>query len=88
MARRSGGLRFQPAGGERKAQVPLGKKQVLVIERLAHDGRGIGFCDGRTWFVDGALAGERVEARVLGAHAKVVEARCERVLEASERRRP
>ncbi len=81
MARRSGGLRFQPAGGERKAQVPLGKKQVLVIERLAHDGRGIGFCDGRTWFVDGALAGERVEARVLGAHAKVVEARCERVLE-------
>ncbi len=88
MARRSGGLRFQPAGGERKAQLPPGKKQVLDIERLAHDGRGIGFCDGRTWFVEGALAGERVEARVLGARSQVVEARCERVLTASAQRRP
>ncbi len=32
-------LRFQPAGGERNS-LPVGKKQVLNIERLAHDGRG------------------------------------------------
>ena len=45
MAKRSGALRFQP-GGERKPQVPVGKKQRLSIERLAHDGRGIAFVEG------------------------------------------
>ncbi|MGE7993349.1 23S rRNA (uracil(1939)-C(5))-methyltransferase RlmD [Pseudomonas sp. NPDC089554] len=83
----SGGLRFQPAGGERAPQVPVGKKQKLDIERLAGDGRGIAFLEGRTWFVSGALAGEAVEARVLNARGKVVEARLERVLQASPERR-
>ena len=77
------GLRFQPAGGNRAPQVPVGKKQRLQIERLAGDGRGIAFVEGRTWFVSGALAGESVEARVLGARGKVVDARLERVLQAS-----
>ncbi|ANY85844.1 MULTISPECIES: 23S rRNA (uracil(1939)-C(5))-methyltransferase RlmD [Pseudomonas] len=81
------GLRFQPAGGNRAPQVPVGKKQRLEIERLAGDGRGIAFHEGRTWFVSGALAGEAVEARVLGARAKVVDARLERVLQASPERR-
>ena len=58
MARRSSNLRFQPSGGSRAAQVPVGKKQKLAIERLAGDGRGIAFEGGRTWFVSGALAGE------------------------------
>ncbi|WDM60461.1 23S rRNA (uracil(1939)-C(5))-methyltransferase RlmD [Pseudomonas sp. NEEL19] len=81
------GLRFQPAGGSRSPQVPVGKKQRLDIERLAGDGRGIAFHEGRTWFVSGALAGEAVEARVLNARGKVVEARLERVLQASPERR-
>ena len=87
MAKQERGLRFQPAGGTRAAQVPTGKKQRLNIERLANDGRGIAFIEGRTWFVSGALAGEEVEARVLGAHGKIVEARTERVFKASEIRR-
>ncbi|QKE62547.1 23S rRNA (uracil(1939)-C(5))-methyltransferase RlmD [Aquipseudomonas campi] len=87
MAKRSGGLRFQPSGGERKAQVPVGKKQKLSIERLANDGRGIAFVDGRSWFVAGALPGEEVEARVLAARSQVVEARAERILQAVELRR-
>ena len=87
MAQLERGLRFQPAGGTKAAQVPAGKKQRLNIERLANDGRGIAFIEGRTWFVSGALAGEEVEARVLGAHGKVVEARTERVFKASEIRR-
>lgn len=66
-------LRFQPAGGERNS-LPVGKKQVLDIERLAHDGRGIAFFGGRTWFVSGALPGEQVQAQVLAARSKVVEA--------------
>ncbi|MFK3680262.1 23S rRNA (uracil(1939)-C(5))-methyltransferase RlmD [Pseudomonas sp. NPDC088890] len=82
-----GGLRFQPAGGNRAPQVPVGKKQRLDIERLSADGRGIAFHDGRTWFVSGALAGEAVEARVLNARGKIVEARLERVLQASAERR-
>ncbi|RRV16007.1 23S rRNA (uracil(1939)-C(5))-methyltransferase RlmD [Pseudomonas saudiphocaensis] len=87
MARNGGGLRFQPSGGEKKAQIPVGKKQRLRIERLANDGRGIAFIEGRTWFVEGALPGEEIEARVLVARSKVVEARSERVLIASEQRR-
>ncbi|VVN07783.1 23S rRNA (uracil(1939)-C(5))-methyltransferase RlmD [Pseudomonas fluorescens] len=83
-----GGLRFQPAGGDRAAQVPVGKRQRLDIERLAGDGRGISFHEGRTWFVSGALAGEAVEARVLGARGKIVDARLERVLQTSPERRP
>ncbi len=87
MAKKDGGLRFQPSGGSRAPQVPVGKKQKLAIERLANDGRGIAFSEGRTWFVSGALAGEQIEARVLGAHGKVVEARVERIFTANAERR-
>lgn len=88
MAKHERGLRFQPAGGSRAPQIPMGKKQRLTIQRLANDGRGIAFVEGRTWFVSGALAGEDVEARVLGSHGKVVEARAERIFNASDLRRP
>lgn len=87
MAKRSSGLRLQPSGGSRAAQLPVGKKQQLAIERQAGDGRGIAFDGGRTWFVSGALAGERVEARVLAARSQTVEARAERILVASAARR-
>ncbi|WP_421684321.1 23S rRNA (uracil(1939)-C(5))-methyltransferase RlmD [Stutzerimonas urumqiensis] len=88
MARRSPSLRFQPAGGGRKPGVPTGKKQTLTIERLAHDGRGIAFHDGRTWFVEGVLPGEQADVRVLGARSQVVDARLERLIEASPARQP
>jgi len=88
MAKHERGLRFQPTGGTKTTQVPTGKKQRLTIERLANDGRGIAFVEGRTWFVAGSLAGEEVEARVLGAHGKIVEARTERVFTPSPMRRP
>ncbi|WP_374441944.1 23S rRNA (uracil(1939)-C(5))-methyltransferase RlmD [Pseudomonas panipatensis] len=87
MAKQRTGLRFQPSGGARASGVPVGKKQRLQIERLAHDGRGIAHLDGRTWFVSGALPGESVEARVLAARSQVVDARAERILDAAELRR-
>ncbi|WP_122588593.1 23S rRNA (uracil(1939)-C(5))-methyltransferase RlmD [Pseudomonas viridiflava] len=87
MAKHERGLRFQPTGGVKSVQVPVGKKQRLTIERLSDDGRGIAFLEGRTWFVAGSLAGEEIEARVLNARGKVVEARTERVFTASEMRR-
>ncbi|MCO3059838.1 23S rRNA (uracil(1939)-C(5))-methyltransferase RlmD, partial [Pseudomonas aeruginosa] len=87
MARNKGGLRFQPSGGARGPAIPVGKKQRLRIERLAHDGRGIAHEAGMTWFVSGGLPGEELEARVLGARSKVVEARSERLFGSSELRR-
>ncbi|MBF7729827.1 23S rRNA (uracil(1939)-C(5))-methyltransferase RlmD [Pseudomonas sp. N040] len=87
MAKKSTGLRFQDAGGSKATGLPVGKKQLLSIDKLANDGRGIGHAEGRTWFVAGALAGEQVEARVLAARSKVVDARVERVLQASPLRR-
>ncbi|WP_346399395.1 23S rRNA (uracil(1939)-C(5))-methyltransferase RlmD [Pseudomonas syringae] len=87
MAKHERGLRFQPAGGVKTVQIPTGKKQRLTIERLSDDGRGIAFLEGKTWFVAGSLAGEEVEARVLNARGKVVEARTERVFTASAMRR-
>jgi 23S rRNA (uracil1939-C5)-methyltransferase len=86
MAKRSGGLRFQPSGGARKPTIPVGKKQQLRIERMADDGRGISFLDGRTWFVSGALVGEEVSARALSSRGQTVEARTEQVLFASDLR--
>ncbi|MGY4535495.1 23S rRNA (uracil1939-C5)-methyltransferase [Pseudomonas sp. TE3786] len=88
MAKKPVGLRFQPSGGTRAVQIPVGKKQRLSIERLANDGRGISFFEGRTWFVAGALPGEEVEARVLGARSQIVDARAERILLAAPSRRP
>jgi 23S rRNA (uracil1939-C5)-methyltransferase len=87
MAKKELNLRFQPSGGVRAASLPTGKKQRLSIERLANDGRGIAFVEGRTWFVSGALADEQVEARVLSARSQVVEARVERIFSASPLRR-
>lgn len=87
MARNKGGLRFQPSGGARGPAIPVGKKQRLTIERLAHDGRGIAHEAGMTWFVSGGLPGEELEARVLGARSKVVDARSERLFSSSDLRR-
>ncbi|MEN0105860.1 MAG: 23S rRNA (uracil(1939)-C(5))-methyltransferase RlmD, partial [Pseudomonas sp.] len=59
MAKKPAGLRFQPSGGTRAVQIPVGKKQRLNIERLANDGRGSSFFEIRTWFVAGALPGAK-----------------------------
>ncbi|MFT0212348.1 23S rRNA (uracil(1939)-C(5))-methyltransferase RlmD [Pseudomonas sp. F1_0610] len=84
MSRHKGrNLRFQPAGGEKPVAIPVGKKQTLKIERLSHDGRGIAFCESKTWFVTGALVDEQVVARVLNARSKVVEANAEKIEQAS-----
>lgn len=52
-----------------------------VIERLSHDGRGIAHQNGKTQFVDGALPGETVMAKVVGSRSKFDELRTLEVLE-------
>lgn len=46
----------------------------LTIERLAHDLRGIAYAEGVTWFVEGALPGEVVQARELMKRQQMVDA--------------
>ena len=53
------------------------------IETLSHDGRGIARQDGKTQFVDGALPGETVMAKVVSSRSKFDELRTEEVLEAA-----
>ncbi|MFO7528530.1 MAG: 23S rRNA (uracil(1939)-C(5))-methyltransferase RlmD [Marinobacter sp.] len=57
-----------------------------VIESLSHDGRGIARNDGKTQFVDGALPGETVMAKVVSTRSKFDELRTLEVLEASSER--
>jgi 23S rRNA (uracil1939-C5)-methyltransferase len=47
-----------------KKRKPLPAEPITVeIESLTHEGRGLAHCDGKVLFVDGALPGERVQAR-------------------------
>ncbi|MFN3580157.1 MAG: 23S rRNA (uracil(1939)-C(5))-methyltransferase RlmD [Pseudomonas sp.] len=64
----------------------VGQRIELSLERLSHDGRGIGRWQGRTTFVDGGLPGERVQARVTRARSKLVETRLENLLQTSDQR--
>lgn len=68
------------------APAAIGQRIELELERLAHDGRGIGRWQGRIVFVDGGLPGERVQARVLKARSKLIETRMDKLLVASPER--
>lgn len=72
----------------RSADAPaaVGQRIELALERLTHDGRGIGRWQGRTVFVEGGLPGEQVTARVVRARSKLIEARLESLAVASPER--
>lgn len=50
-------------GGRRSGRLPQAPIE-LDIDRISHEGRGIGHNDGRTVFVQGALPGERVSVDI------------------------
>ncbi|WP_396622694.1 23S rRNA (uracil(1939)-C(5))-methyltransferase RlmD [Marinobacter sp. W-8] len=59
------------------------------IETLSHDGRGIARADGKTQFVDGALPGETVMAKMVSTRSRFDELRTTEVLEtAPDRQQP
>jgi 23S rRNA (uracil1939-C5)-methyltransferase len=60
---------------------------ILDIDALDAEGRGVARSAGKVVFVEGAIAGERVEARLLEARPKFDRARVVRVLRASASRR-
>lgn len=68
------------ARGARPAVLPAPAE--LTIERLAHDGRGIGYTDGRITFVEQALPGEVHRVRYVAAKSKYLEAQSEACLAA------
>ncbi|WP_372614558.1 TRAM domain-containing protein [Halomonas sp.] len=58
-----------------------------VIERLAHDGRGVAHHpDGKALFVEGGLPGERLEVAIHRAHKRYDEAHIRELFEASPER--
>jgi 23S rRNA (uracil1939-C5)-methyltransferase len=70
----------------RRQKLPQDPVQ-LSIESLGHDGRGIARIDGKVIFVDGALAGETVNALYTKKHSKFDEAKIVNVVsDASEDR--
>lgn len=85
MKRVRGRARAAPAAD---APAAVGQRIELQLERLTHDGRGIGRWRGRTVFVEGGLPGEQVQARVLRARSKLIETRLESLQQASELRQP
>ncbi|MGM8935147.1 23S rRNA (uracil(1939)-C(5))-methyltransferase RlmD [Pseudomonas neustonica] len=76
----------QPRRQSSDSPAAIGQRIELNLERLAHDGRGIGRWQGRTVFVEGGLPGERVQARVVRARSKLIEARQEQLLQVSPER--
>ncbi|EAR10339.1 class I SAM-dependent RNA methyltransferase [Reinekea blandensis] len=58
----------------------------LTIERLSHDGRGIGHVDGRVVMVDNALPGEVIEAGIDQGNTRLWQGHVRRYLSVSEQR--
>ncbi|MEN0038672.1 MAG: 23S rRNA (uracil(1939)-C(5))-methyltransferase RlmD [Cellvibrio sp.] len=58
----------------------------FTIDRLSHDGRGIANLDGKTLFIDGALTGEKVTARLVEDHPRFIDARIDQLISASPER--
>ncbi|WP_323815038.1 23S rRNA (uracil(1939)-C(5))-methyltransferase RlmD [Cellvibrio sp. NN19] len=58
----------------------------FVIDRLSHDGRGVASLDGKTVFIDGALVGEKVTARLVEDHARFIDARIDQLIDCSSER--
>lgn len=58
----------------------------FTIERWSHDGRGLTSVAGKTMFIQGALPGERVSARLVADHPRFIEARVDQVIHAVDER--
>jgi 23S rRNA (uracil1939-C5)-methyltransferase len=68
-----------------KIEQPLDNMRLgeMTIERMGHDGRGIAYWNQKTCFVEGALAGEKITARLVANHPRYAEARVDQIIEAS-----
>ncbi|MFT4929996.1 MAG: 23S rRNA (uracil1939-C5)-methyltransferase [Phenylobacterium sp.] len=58
----------------------------LTIEQFNHDGQGIGYSNDKICFVEGALPGEVVQAKIVEDKAKFIKAQCTKIITPSEQR--
>ncbi|MBY4675282.1 23S rRNA (uracil(1939)-C(5))-methyltransferase RlmD [Marinobacterium arenosum] len=58
----------------------------LSIDKLSHEGRGIARHEGKTVFVEGALPGEQVTAKISQQHRRYDEAECLSIEQPSDQR--
>lgn len=65
---------------EKMQQIPSFE---MDIERLSHEGRGVGHHEGKIVFVEGALTGEKAQAKIYARHRRYDEARVEELKVAS-----
>ena len=75
--------RDSPRAPEKKLSQVNMRLGEVTIGRMSHDGRGIAEWKSKTLFVDGALAGERVTARLIEEHTRYSDARVDEVITAS-----
>jgi 23S rRNA (uracil1939-C5)-methyltransferase len=78
--------RSQPRQAESSLSQTNKRLGEVDIDRLGHDGRGVAQLEGKTLFVAGALAGERVTARLVEDHSRFTEARVDQILRAAPER--
>jgi len=71
------------SGGIRMEKIPRNTVIELDIDSLAYGARGVARLDDFVWFVDGALPGQRIRARVLRMKKNYGEARLDQVLKPS-----
>ncbi|WP_141506274.1 23S rRNA (uracil(1939)-C(5))-methyltransferase RlmD [Paenibacillus luteus] len=89
---RGGKGRSRGAAGTVAAAVPVDapfqKNEEVTVDiiGLTHDGEGVGRADGFTLFIQGALPGERVRAKVIKTKKQYGYARLEELLQASPSR--
>jgi 23S rRNA (uracil1939-C5)-methyltransferase len=76
-------LKPQNIGGEGPPEETL-----ISIDGLVSGGRGVGRDEGRVWFVQGAIPGDRVWARAEHVRPRFIEGVAVRLEQASEQRRP
>ena len=69
------------AQAETRTRPAVGEELELVVESLAHGGRGVARADGYVVFVQGAIPGDRVRARVFKRKRSYGEARVSELLE-------
>jgi 23S rRNA (uracil1939-C5)-methyltransferase len=68
-----------------KIEQPLDNMRLgeMTIDRMGHDGRGISSWNAKTLFVEGALTGEKITARLIQNHSRYAEARVDQIIESS-----
>ncbi|WP_010325491.1 23S rRNA (uracil(1939)-C(5))-methyltransferase RlmD [Marinobacterium stanieri] len=68
-------IKYGDPSKRRTPSTSIDSTHTLKVERLSHEGRGVGLIDGKTTFIADALPGEEVEIRIEETHKRYNTAR-------------